>query len=265
MGKRYTDTELYDHGWFRKLPPRIKCAWDWLCKRCDVIGLWNIDIERLSFEVGETVTLDELKEHFKVQVLGDKLFIPGFVAFQYGDEAGRLSLTNKFHQSIIRKLEAKGLPLPVLKGVVSVPTPLPSPVDTVSTGDASPQGKGKGQGQGKGIGKVEGGVGETKPTPRVQDLVAIWNAKCPPLLPCADLTYSRSSFALQRLREQPDLTYWQALVDRIANSPHCTGKTKASWKANFDWFLSELNAIKVLEGQYDKHEAEAAIDWGALK
>lgn len=159
MAKRFTDTELYDRSWYRKLPPRLKCAWEWLNKRCCVIGTWNIDMERLSFEVGEPVTLDDLKQHFKVQIFEeDKLFIPGFVPFQYGDESGRLSPKNKFHLSVAQKLESRGFPRPEFKPLYVEETPLPTGVDTVSTGVGTPQGKGQGKGIGKGN-SIQGGVG----------------------------------------------------------------------------------------------------------
>jgi hypothetical protein len=171
MAKRYTDTELYDQEWFLTLPPRLKCAWEWLCKRCDVIGLWHISMTKLSFEVGETVTIDELKTHFKVQLIGDDmLWIPGFVPFQYGDEGGRLSLKNKFHVSIAEKLKANGLPEPIWKPIAMHTECIPNASDRVSDGDGSPQGKGQGQGKGKGN-KEERGVGKTSDAQRMENTI----------------------------------------------------------------------------------------------
>jgi hypothetical protein len=162
VAKRFTDTELYDKAWFRKLPPRLKCAWEWLCKRCDLVGVWNIDMEKLSFEVGEEITLEDLESAFEVQVFdGDKLFLPGFVAFQYGDESGRLSPRNRFHLSVAAKLQVRGFARPEFKPLDSPPDPIVMGDDTHPTVLGSTQGQGKGQGKGKGQGQEEGGVGET--------------------------------------------------------------------------------------------------------
>jgi hypothetical protein len=166
--KRFADTQLYDHDWFLVLPPRLKCAWDWLCRRCDEIGIWNVSMKKMSFEVGEPITLDELKEHFKIVMIGDdKLFVPGFVAFQYCDDSGHLSPNNKFHLSIAKKLSANGLPVPPFKDPKSIDTdstPIPHPSHTPSMGVGSTQGKGKGEGIGQGNNVLEGGMGEVSQT-----------------------------------------------------------------------------------------------------
>lgn len=167
MAKRFTDTELYDRAWYRKLSPRLKCAWEWLNKRCDVVGVWNVDMDRLSFEIGESISIDELTEAFKVVVFeSDKLFIPGFVPFQYGDESGRLSPKNKFHLSIAQKLQARGFTSPEFKSLDEISNVPPMGVDTLTHGGGTPQGRGQGQGkgkgQGKGQGRGEGGAGGNK-------------------------------------------------------------------------------------------------------
>lgn len=145
MAKRFRDSKLYDKAWYQGLPPRLKCAWDWLCDRCDEIGIVSVNMNRLSFEVGEPVTLEELERHFKVIVFDeDKLFLPSFVRFQYCDESGRLSPKNKFHLSIAKKLQALGFTTPEFKPLDALSLPSPMGIDTVSMGLGSPQGKGKG-------------------------------------------------------------------------------------------------------------------------
>lgn len=175
MAKRFTDTTLYDNEWFRKLPPRLKCAWEWLCKRCDVIGVVKADAGRMSFEIGEPVTLDDLQEFKVVPFEGDNLFIPGFVPFQYGDESGRLSPKNRFHLSIAEKLQARGFPRPEFKPLEGLPDLLPSGIDTHTTGGGSPQGRGKGQGEGKG---EEEGESEGKQIPPVQPITKDGLERC---------------------------------------------------------------------------------------
>lgn len=85
MAKRFTDTSKYRKAWFRALPPRLKCAWDFLCLECDHAGIWSIDLESLRFHIGEEVTLEELVASFEIVRVGDdKLFLPTFFEFQYG-------------------------------------------------------------------------------------------------------------------------------------------------------------------------------------
>lgn len=148
MAKRFTDTELYDREAFLILPPRLKVAWEILNKRCNFFGVWQISVTKLSFEVGEPVTLEEIQKHFKVRIINeDQLYIEGFVAFQYGDDEGRLSPTNRFHRSIAEKLKAHGLPEPLWKPIDTPSDEDGHPIDTL------PEGCGEGQGKGQGKGK----------------------------------------------------------------------------------------------------------------
>lgn len=163
MAKRFTDTEINKRAWYRKLPPRLKCAWDYLNRECDVVGIWHIDMDTLTHFVGEPVTLEELTSNFKVQIFeDDKIFIPGFVPFQYGDESGRLSQKNRFHVAVAAKLQARGFPRPEFKNADTVSIPMLMGVDTVSIVVGAPQGQGKDKDRTRiGKGKVEGGAGET--------------------------------------------------------------------------------------------------------
>src|SRR5438552_4104796 len=104
---RFTDTGLNRQPWFRKLKPKMKCAVRFLFDECDKAGVWIIDMETLSYFVGEDVTLHELFEKInsdkenRIEMFGaDKIFIPGFVAFQYGE----LSEDCRPHKKIIALL-----------------------------------------------------------------------------------------------------------------------------------------------------------------
>lgn len=153
MAKRFTDTKKWDKAWFRKLPPRLKCAWQYLTDHCDFIGLWEVDMDKLSFNVGETVTMAEIVETFDVVPFeDDKLFVTGFVAFQYGDVEGKLSEDNRMHQNVAAALRARSLPIPEMKPSRRA-DPGPAP------GRPRPQGIRKGKGTSKGKGNT-GGVGE---------------------------------------------------------------------------------------------------------
>lgn len=109
MAKRLTDTSKWDRASFRKLSPKLKCAWQFLCDRCDHGGIWEIDLEAMGFFIGEEFSLAEILESFNVEQIGeDKLFIPDFIEFQYGS----LNPSNRVHQSVIQRAESlkiKGL------------------------------------------------------------------------------------------------------------------------------------------------------------
>jgi hypothetical protein len=105
LAKRFTDTGKWDKAWFRQLRPRGKTIWSFLCDRCDHAGIWEIDLEAMSFFVNDewAVSLDEIQEIFgdRIEVVGSKLVVTGFVEFQYGD----LNPENRAHKSVISRLE----------------------------------------------------------------------------------------------------------------------------------------------------------------
>jgi hypothetical protein len=91
MAKRFTDTEKWDDPWFRQLSPKMKCCWQFICDRCNLVGIWKIDIPTLSHFIGETITIDEInlcinkgKIRFNIISL-EELLVLDFIPFQYGD------------------------------------------------------------------------------------------------------------------------------------------------------------------------------------
>jgi hypothetical protein len=111
MGKRFRETNVSREAWFRKLSPVHKCAWNFLCDECDVAGIWSIDADAMAFYIGQDVDIDEFitkvnADKVRVERFGnDKIFIPGFVEFQYGE----LSEHCKPHQKIISLLDKYNL------------------------------------------------------------------------------------------------------------------------------------------------------------
>lgn len=115
MSKRFTGTEKWSHGWFRKLLPKLKCVWFYLLDKCDHAGVWIADFEAVSFHVGEEITESDLSvfgDKLK-KFDGDKYFIPTFIEFQYGE----LNPENRVHFSVISKLEKQGLYKPLISSL----------------------------------------------------------------------------------------------------------------------------------------------------
>ena len=114
MAKRFMDTDLWNKKWFRELPVRLKIVWFYLINKCNHAGIWECDIDLLSFQIGdfnEPYTLEEILEAFgdNIVELGDnKYYLTKFISFQYGLP---LNPNVKVHQSVIKLLEKYGIEL----------------------------------------------------------------------------------------------------------------------------------------------------------
>jgi hypothetical protein len=72
-----------------------------------------------------------------------------------------------------------------------------------------------------------------------------------------DLTKFKSGLrrwktAQARIAEEPDLGYWLKLIDKVAASEFLRGRNERGWVCTFDWILKPDNALKIMEGQYDR-------------
>lgn len=107
MAKRFTDTGLYKKVWFRRLSPTLKCLYEFILKDCDISGVMEFDPIMVSMFIGDEITWDSLDAFGdRIMRLGeDKIFVPGFVGFQYG----KLSHTCKPHKPVIKLLEERNL------------------------------------------------------------------------------------------------------------------------------------------------------------
>jgi hypothetical protein len=108
MAKRFLDTRLVREKWFRRLPSSFKSAWLFIVSECDEAGSWSIDEDALEFFVGTSVDLNEFvlavnvdKERVRFLDHDLKLWVTGFVSFQYGE----LSSDCRPHQKVIQRLK----------------------------------------------------------------------------------------------------------------------------------------------------------------
>ena len=111
MAKRFMDNTIFEKQWFRKLPLRLKVVWFYLINKCNHAGVWECDIDLLSFQIGEPFTLDEIMEAFgdNIVELGDnKYYLSKFIEFQYGLP---LNPSVRVHQSVIKLLNKYGIDL----------------------------------------------------------------------------------------------------------------------------------------------------------
>lgn len=109
MAKRFTDTGKWGKASFDRLSLVGKLAWIYLCDNCDHAGIWDVNWRLMSFHLNlpaadlERVIAEELSD--KVDWLADtKIFIPGFIEFQYGE----LNPENRAHLSVLNRLRKEG-------------------------------------------------------------------------------------------------------------------------------------------------------------
>ncbi len=88
MAKRLTDTTKWKNPTFRKLPSKYKILYLYLLDECDNAGIMYLDLDLLSFTLGETYSLDEFMTHLGhtvVFVATDKIVMRGFIGYQRND------------------------------------------------------------------------------------------------------------------------------------------------------------------------------------
>ena len=115
MGKRFTDTEIYDDPWYCGLTAGQKLFWDYICRKCDASGVWKVNQPMAEFCIGMRFDLDEMKKSMEGRVEdlgGGKWWIIKFCDFQYGT----LRQTCKPHASVMKLLESHGLLKRLSKG-----------------------------------------------------------------------------------------------------------------------------------------------------
>ena len=111
MAKRFMDNTIFDKSWYRKLPVRLKIVWFYLINKCNHAGIWECDVDLLSFQIGDEYTLEEILEAFgdNLKEIGDnKIYITKFIEFQYGLPLNRKV---KVHQSVLKILDKSGIEL----------------------------------------------------------------------------------------------------------------------------------------------------------
>jgi hypothetical protein len=100
--------------------------------------------------------------------------------------------------------------------------------------------------------------GKEKPvTP--EDLMEGWNELVAPagLSKCSALSPTRRRKCLLRLKEHPDLMFWETVMNTIPYSPFLRGLSQPTkehpkpFRANFDWQIdNDVNVKKIYEGRY---------------
>lgn len=93
-------------------------------------------------------------------------------------------------------------------------------------------------------------------------LVELWNSICVDLPKVKFLSNSREKKIRDRLKEHPQIEFWIEVFEKCQNTPFLRGENKSGWKVTFNWlFLNDNNALKVIEGNYEKEKFAGIKQW----
>jgi len=110
MSKRFLDSEMWDKRWIRLLKPAHKLFWVYILSKCNHAGIWEVDLDLASFQLGIDLNREELLFIFKDKIIeangGSKWFLTGYIEFQYGV----LDPHNRVHKSAISLLDRYKIP-----------------------------------------------------------------------------------------------------------------------------------------------------------
>lgn len=282
MAKRLTDTEKWNMAWFRTLSPRLKAINDFLCDSCDYAGIWDIDLQAISFFINDTdelghlvpVTFSDIEKAMngKVEYIGtDKMFFEGFVTFQYKlDELVDLNVNNKVHNNVIERLIKYG----IITLDFFVQQDGSKSHAVLIKNKTSPRG---GPGAGPALGpramdmekEMEMEEEEEKERERAQKVreisdpffsrkfnrhelpkaAVLWNEHCGDLTKMT-MTTAKWTLASERLLAEYGDDEFIRAVTLIAGNSFLSGQNKRKWKASFTWLIKDDNLAKVLVGDY---------------
>lgn len=105
MAKRFTDSKKWDKPWYKKLPAKYKCLWDFITSKCDLAGVWEIDFDGASYHIGEPVSERDAQRFFKdhIYIINPrKWFVVDFIKFQYGENP--LNPKSPIHKKVLEIL-----------------------------------------------------------------------------------------------------------------------------------------------------------------
>ncbi len=110
MPKRLHDADIWiNKQWFRELPVTYKLFWLYIKDRCDIAGIWDIDIKQAEFHIGAKIDIEKalglLNKHIIILNGGGRIFLKDFIFFQYGE----LKEKSPIHLKVIEILKKNQL------------------------------------------------------------------------------------------------------------------------------------------------------------
>lgn len=281
MAKRYTDTEKWGRAWFRKLSPTMKCAWNFVCDKCDHAGFWDIDWESMRFFIGANVSPEDFEAAFKGRVLkfeqSSKYLLIGFVSFQYLSPKSKekeLNPKNTVHQSVISILKthapwiapSKLLSYPLITPSELLESPCQGDKDKEEEEDTyKDKDEVKEKEEGFDANQARQDMASLDGIKSIDGLIDFWNTSFAsqgyPFAPFSlGDEYTKKFFKINK-RLLQNKSSWDQYLAMINESKFLT-TIKEGGKPAIVWVLEESNFDDVFAGKYKnrKDKIEAALD-----
>lgn len=106
MAKRFTDTDKWKKKWYLDLGPKLREARQFVLDDCDHAGIWEINLDRIKYHIGQKVTLEDIKLAFNHDLVLNadetQMMVLCFNQLQYKTE---LNPENRVHASVIEKIK----------------------------------------------------------------------------------------------------------------------------------------------------------------
>lgn len=83
------------------------------------------------------------------------------------------------------------------------------------------------------------------------DFLQVWEENKGRLPGIKEFSDDRKAAFSRLFREKPDMSYWKAVVQRLAASDFACGEGKDGWKATVDFLLRKWTHVRIMEGKYD--------------
>lgn len=126
MKKVFTDTEIWNQRWFKRMSPGNKLAYNYIKDRCNHAGIWSMDIIQLAEDMGtdafnldgflnqvnrdfDPITGAEIERERVRVVDGRHLWLVGYMKFHWANQAGKMSPRVRGVKSGLEILEKHGL------------------------------------------------------------------------------------------------------------------------------------------------------------
>lgn len=251
MAKRFTDPNKWKDEWFRGLPFGLRWLWLYLLDSCDFAGIWTVEKWLAEHYIGTPVPWPQIPVFFKDKIIASACnkywFIPQYLTDQYGFDLS----SGKALKAAVKVIHERGFTDDAVRIIgnsyhrvsieyrysIDTPTATAKAISRCSL-----------------VVKKDRVVGEEKKQDSslqiCKDFISAWNSNCG-LLPKATFTEKRKTHITQRLKENPDIAYWQSVFQRVAASSFCNGTNDRGWRATIEFILRPDTHIKAMEGIYD--------------
>jgi len=91
---------------------------------------------------------------------------------------------------------------------------------------------------------------------KVNEIKEKFNSICKSLPKVESLSQTRIDKIQSRLKEHPDIEWWESVFEKADKIELKYPKTGKTWRPSFDWLIeNDNNAVKVAEGHYDDKQS----------